>query len=258
MPVALVKCFLVSLMAPGTIYWRQRGLRPPLQVRSKLNATMLSIPRPPEGSSLQQLVQILLRKNHLSTRHPGSSTMHFNLQMAPIESFEWPSCLSSDPHAQTTSTSSLIEAHLIFFLNLAYRFAAKGLYHRIAQSTLPSSIQIHPTSRFFLGPPTLRYRDRTVATPRQPIITMSNHPDSSPNGRGASFIRMMAKYHLYSAALTSLVLILSALMSYDFLGFQDGYLDRDDDVLWNLKELDVDRRMEYAVALARQLSCDGG
>ena len=36
-------------------------------------------------------------------------------------------------------------------------------------------------------------------------------------------------------------------MSYDFLGFQDGYLNPDDDVLW--KELDLDRRIEYALFL---------
>jgi hypothetical protein len=71
----------------------------------------------------------------------------------------------------------------------------------------------------------------------------------------ASFLRMMAKYQ-FSAALTILVLVLLELVSYDFLGFQDGYLNPDDNVLW--KELDVDRRMECAVALLRQWSCDGG
>jgi len=34
-----------------------------------------------------------------------------------------------------------------------------------------------------------------------PIITMSNHLSSSPNGRNASFIRMVAKNHRHSAAL---------------------------------------------------------
>lgn len=77
---------------------------------------------------------------------------------------------------------------------------------------------------------------------------MSNDPDSSPNGRGASFIHIMAKNHL--------VLVLSELVSYDFLGFQDGYLGPDDDLLW--KGLDVDRRIECAAALVCQWSCDGG
>ena len=65
----------------------------------------------------------------------------------------------------------------------------------------------------------------------------------------------MTKYPQYCATRTVLASDLSELVSYDFLNLQGGYIDPGDDALW--KELDIDGRIERAVALVHQWSLDG-
>jgi len=134
-------------------------------------------------------------------------------------------------------------------------FSTKGLYHRITRSTLPSSISsinLFPFSFSTLLPSEIETKPPHHVRPSSRIPTILVPRRSAVY---ASLIRMMTKYPQYCATRTVLASDLSELVSYDFLDLQCGYVDPDDDALWN--ELDIDGRIQRAVALARQWSFDG-
>ncbi|KAF9443050.1 hypothetical protein P691DRAFT_680326 [Macrolepiota fuliginosa MF-IS2] len=133
-------------------------------------------------------------------------------------------------------------------------FSAKGVYHRISRSTLPSSISsiaLFPLSFSTLLPSELESkpphhiqpstRCLSILVPRPPAVY-------------ASLVRMMVKYPRYCSTRTVLASDLSELVGYNLLDLQRGYVDPEDEELW--KELDVDGRIQRAITLVRQWGWD--
>ena len=133
-------------------------------------------------------------------------------------------------------------------------FSAKGIYHRISRSTLPSSVSsiaLFPLSFSTLLPSELERKPPHHIRPstRCPSILVPR-----PSAVYASLIRMMAKYPRYCSTRTVLASDLSELVGYNFLDLQLGYIDPEDEELW--EKLDVDGRIHRAVAQVRQWSWD--
>lgn len=132
--------------------------------------------------------------------------------------------------------------------------AAKGTYHRISRSTLPSSsshITIFPLSFSTLLPSELERRQplHITSSSRCPSILV---PRRVPTY--VSLIRMMSLYHQHCTTRTLLSSDLSELVGYDLLGLQGGYVDPDDSEQW--EQLDIEGRIRRAVSDVRQWAWD--
>ncbi|KAJ3503261.1 hypothetical protein NLJ89_g8510 [Agrocybe chaxingu] len=224
----------------------------------------------------QKLSQKLIKKDILdnSPAWVVDAALHA-LQQAGIEPVEWGSLLYNRMHVPTlikdyfylvpddalaSASGVLSDLGLPFsppsklLMQTEGDFSAKGIYHRISRSTLPSSISciaLFPLSFSTLlsselerkPPHHLRPSTRcpSILVPRPPAVY-------------ASLIRMMARYSQYCSTRTVLTSDLSELIGYNFLDLQLGYIDPEDEGLW--KELDIDGRIQRAVALVRQWSWD--
>ena len=84
----------------------------------------------------------------------------------------------------------------------------------------------------------------------QPSARCLNSFVHHPSAVYASFIRIMLRYPQHCSTRTNLESDLSELIGYHLLGLKGGYVDADDDVLW--EDLKIDKRIADAVLLVRQ------
>lgn len=123
-------------------------------------------------------------------------------------------------------------------------FQAKGRFHRITRSTSVSSVQhlvLYPLSFSTLLPSELDER-APFHTPSPSTRGSSIYVPSRP-ALYASIIRLMVQYDSYDPTIKVLQSDLSELIGYDLLRL-DGYVDPNDDVEWELKN--VDKRLAEA------------
>ncbi|TDL22820.1 hypothetical protein BD410DRAFT_769812 [Rickenella mellea] len=133
-------------------------------------------------------------------------------------------------------------------------FSAQGRFHRITQTTLISGVQhliLYPLSFSTLSflETTLEFpyhvetlhRCTSIYVPRIPAVY-------------ASIIRMMLKYPQYCSTRTRLESDLSELVGYNLQGLECGYVDPEDDKLW--QAMHIEQRISAAVCLVLQWSCD--
>ena len=133
-------------------------------------------------------------------------------------------------------------------------FHAKGRFHRITHSTRESSVQ-----HFVLYPlsfSSLAWSEVTKQAPYhiRPSVRCPNIFVPRPSAIYASLIRIMLNYPRYCSTRTNLESDLSELIGYHFLGLENGYVDSDDDALW--EGLEIEQRITDAVLLVRQWSWD--
>ncbi|KDR77351.1 hypothetical protein GALMADRAFT_139336 [Galerina marginata CBS 339.88] len=124
-------------------------------------------------------------------------------------------------------------------------FAAQGRYHRITQTTLSSGVQhlvLYPLSFS-----TLSFSEVTLEAPFhiQPSVRCTKIYVPPPPVLYASIIRMMLRYPRYCSTRTGLQSDLSELVDYHLLCLEGGYVDSEDDELW--EDLQIEQRISDAV-----------
>ncbi|KAF8964812.1 hypothetical protein BDZ97DRAFT_1814611 [Flammula alnicola] len=141
-----------------------------------------------------------------------------------------------------------------FLLRYEGDFRSTGRFHRVTPETEPFMVQ-----HLVLYPLSFSSLAQSELTEETPFHLTSSYRCSKilvprPSAVYASLIRMMLNYPRQCSTRTHLESDLSELIGYNLLDLSGGYVDPDDNQLW--EDLQVNSRIERAVSLIQQWSCD--
>ncbi|PPQ83397.1 hypothetical protein CVT25_003844 [Psilocybe cyanescens] len=146
-----------------------------------------------------------------------------------------------------------VSAPTKFHLKCFGNFCAQGRFHRITTTTLPSGVQ-----HIVLYPMSFSTLSLADLIEKSPYHLQPSHCSTilvpCPSAVYASLIRMMSLYSQYCPTRTNLNSDLSELTGYNLSGLSGGFVDPEDEGLW--EDMKIDQRIQEAGQLVRQWSIE--